>query len=105
MNASGLIPPTVDDARTVDERESTVVYVCARDRALSGWAGVRNSTYVIACASKEEADIVESNLLARGDMTHVRFAMTPPRARGRGHHVKIVGRTAAPRYFTPNAWR
>lgn len=101
-----LIPPTTVDNRTDEERASTVAYACARDRALSGgWAGVRNSTYVIACSSWAEADVVASNMDARSDMTHVRIASRPPRTRGAGHHVEIVGRSTASAWFRANAWR
>lgn len=90
----------IDDARTGAEKAATCGFVVCEDSFMSGWGKAKGgrSLYALAILDGEQEPIVTANAHARSEMKRVRFNLQLPRLRD-GDHLKIVGPTAAARWY------
>ena len=90
---------TIEDDRTVEQRETHKFLVIGTDKFLSGWGGASGGTSVAAwaCETGEEADRMERWVSGRSDMRRVRVVYDGPNryrpSRSCAHlHVYVVGK-------------
>lgn len=92
---------TLNDRRTDAERESTIGFIVATDRFMSGWGHAPGRSYfAVAFSTWDEAATVEANMRRRSEMKRVRVVGADYRPKlTDADHLSIAGRTSASRFF------
>lgn len=98
------LPPTspmIDDKRSPEDKAATLGFVVATDSFMSGWGNAPGrSLFAVPFRTWDEADIVEANMRARGDMKRVRVVGAKYRPRlYPGDHLSIRDMSDCSRFY------
>jgi hypothetical protein len=77
------------------------------DSFLSGWGAAKGkkSKLVFECDSLDEARLLRLNALDRSDMAYVYIKTKKPYYSPRTHHVEVLNKETAPRWYKPGAFK